>query len=98
MTDHTDATDSVVCAHLDRVQPVEPGSAGCEECLAIGSTWVHLRMCLTCGRVGCCNESPMKHSTRHWRAEGHPIMRSIEPGEDWTWCFVDRIYLDAVKA
>jgi uncharacterized UBP type Zn finger protein len=62
---------------------------GCEECLQIGSDWVHLRLCLTCGNVGCCDSSPNKHATKHFRATGHPIIRSFEPGEDWEYCYVD---------
>jgi CPA1 family monovalent cation:H+ antiporter len=62
---------------------------GCEECLATGSTWVHLRLCLQCGHVGCCDSSPERHATKHFESEGHPVMRSFEPGEEWRWCFVD---------
>ena len=69
-----------------------PGTE-CEECVAIGSTWFHLRQCLTCGKIGCCDQSPKKHATRHYRAEKHPIMRSAEPDEEWAWCYVDRLYV-----
>jgi CPA1 family monovalent cation:H+ antiporter len=62
---------------------------GCEECLATGSTWVHLRLCLQCGHVGCCDSSPERHASKHFESEGHPVMRSFEPGEEWRWCFVD---------
>jgi hypothetical protein len=77
--------------HLAFVQDdVEPRTPeGCEECLRIGSPWVHLRLCLTCGHVGCCDQSPGKHARRHAGLVGHPIIRSFEPGEDWRWCFVD---------
>jgi uncharacterized UBP type Zn finger protein len=81
------------CGHLDEMRDVPAAAAECPECVAIGSTWVHLRQCLTCGRVGCCDQSPKKHATRHFRAERHPIMRSAEPGEDWAWCYVDRLYV-----
>ena len=75
--------------HLDYVRPVVPGSNGCEECLRIGSPWVHLRLCLTCGHVGCCDSSPNRHARKHFHAEAHPIVQSFEPGEDWRWCYVD---------
>jgi len=77
------------CEHFALIQPVSPSASGCEECLKDGSGWVHLRMCLICGHVGCCDSSPNTHATKHYRATQHPIMRSIEPGEHWAWCFVD---------
>ena len=77
------------CAHLDQVRDVTPRSEGCEECLKIGSGWVHLRMCRTCGRVGCCDSSPNRHATAHFRESRHPIVRSLEPGESWSWCYLD---------
>lgn len=78
------------CTHTDQIQDVEPRTPGaCEECVAQGSRWVHLRMCRTCGHVGCCDSSPNKHATAHWRATGHPIVRSAEPGERWSWCYAD---------
>ena len=79
----------VPCGHLDYIRPVVPRSPGCEECLRIGSGWVHLRLCLTCGHVGCCDSSPNRHARGHAHVVGHPIVRSFEPGEDWRWCFVD---------
>ena len=75
--------------HLSAIRPVVPRARGCEECLAIGSSWVHLRLCLTCGHVGCCDSSPNRHARRHFDDEGHPIIQSFEPGEDWRWCYVD---------
>lgn len=81
------------CTHLDMVRDVTPSAPGCEDCLRIGDSWVHLRMCLTCGYVGCCDSSPNRHASKHALAVGHPIVRSIEPGEDWVWCFVDQVYL-----
>lgn len=84
----------VACKHLDQVHAVEPRTPdGCEECLAIGSDWVHLRLCLSCGHVGCCDDSPNKHATAHFHESRHSIIRSFEPGEDWGWCYVDEIYL-----
>jgi uncharacterized UBP type Zn finger protein len=79
------------CGHLDQIQDVEPDSAeGCSDCLAIGSRWVHLRMCLSCGHVACCDSSPNRHATAHADASGHPVIRSMEPGESWRWCYVDQ--------
>ena len=84
---------SAVCTHLDRIEvtllPDEIG--GCEDCLAIGDSWVHLRMCMTCGKIGCCDSSPNRHATRHANASGHPIIRSAQPGEDWSWCYIDEV-------
>ena len=78
------------CTHLDQVvEGVERGSEGCEACLEAGMRWVHLRMCLTCGRVGCCMASLGRHALAHFDATGHPIISSLEPGEDWRYCFAD---------
>jgi hypothetical protein len=84
---------AVNCSHLDEVQLIElpPNIPGCEECLKIGSSWVHLRMCHTCGKIGCCDSSPMKHASKHAAAAEHHLLRSAEPGEDWSWCTVDEI-------
>ncbi|MCH7638213.1 MAG: UBP-type zinc finger domain-containing protein [Bacteroidetes bacterium] len=82
-----------VCTHLDQIRPVSPSAQGCEECLETGGRWVHLRMCLTCGHVGCCDSSPGKHATAHFAETDHPIMRSAEPGESWKWCYVDEVTL-----
>ncbi len=81
------------CGHLDQVLVTElPESVdGCRSCLEIGTLWVHLRLCLTCGRVGCCDSSPERHASRHAAELEHPIVRSIEPGEDWSWCFPDEV-------
>jgi uncharacterized UBP type Zn finger protein len=81
------------CTHLDTIEVLElPDEIpGCEECLAMGSTWVHLRMCQSCGHIGCCDDSPNRHATAHFAATEHPIIRSAEPGEDWSWCFVDEV-------
>ena len=82
-----------VCTHLDQITITElPDSiAGCEDCLATGGRWVHLRMCESCGKIGCCDSSPNRHARKHAGAVGHPIARSAEPGEDWSWCFVDEV-------
>jgi uncharacterized UBP type Zn finger protein len=82
------------CSHLSSIRPVVPSAEGCEECLASGDEWVHLRLCLSCGHVGCCDQSKNKHATRHFQATGHPLMASLEPGEDWRWCYVDQVLLD----
>ena len=81
------------CTHLEHVHVTElPASVdGCEECLAAGDGWVHLRICLECGKVGCCDSSPSRHASAHARESGHPIIRSLEPGEDWSWCFEDEV-------
>ena len=78
------------CTHLDQIHDVTPSAKGCEDCLKIGGTWVHLRMCLTCGHVGCCDHSPNRHATKHYHDTGHPIVRSLEKGETWRWCYVDQ--------
>ena len=85
----------MICAHVREIRDVAPDSyEGCRECLAAGDTWVHLRMCLTCGHVGCCDSSKNKHARHHWERTHHPIIRSFEQGEDWRWCYPDRDYLD----
>ena len=79
------------CSHLDHVLVTQLPEAvdGCEDCLATGGQWLHLRICLECGKVGCCDDSPNRHATAHARESGHPIIRSLEPGEEWSWCFAD---------
>jgi hypothetical protein len=84
---------NATCTHLDQItrfdlpEPLE----GCAECLAMGSSWVHLRMCQSCGQIGCCDSSPNQHASKHARASGHAIARSAEPGEEWSWCYVDEV-------
>jgi len=81
-----------ICRHLGTIQAVTPRTPdGCEECLASGDEWVHLRLCMTCGHVGCCDDSRNRHATKHFRATDHPIVRSFEPGEEWLWCYKDRV-------
>ena len=82
------------CTHLGQIQEVSPNTAGCEECLKLGEHWVHLRMCLICGHVGCCDSSPHRHATQHFHDTAHPLMQSAEPGEDWIWCYVDEIAME----
>ena len=79
--------------HLRAVRPVTPSADGCEECLQLGSPWVHLRLCLSCGHVGCCDSSPNRHARRHAFAVNHPIVQSFQPGEDWRWCYIDEAYV-----
>jgi uncharacterized UBP type Zn finger protein len=85
---------AVQCKHLGMIHNVHPQTKGCEECLKMGDTWVHLRLCLVCGHVGCCDSSKNKHASKHFAATGHPVMRSLEPGEDWGWCYVDQVWLE----
>ncbi|MDR3689580.1 MAG: UBP-type zinc finger domain-containing protein [Fimbriimonas sp.] len=81
------------CAHLEQISDVVPSAPGCEDCLRTGGRWVHLRMCLICGHVGCCDSSPNKHATAHFHSTGHPIVQSAEPGESWRWCYIDQTYV-----
>jgi uncharacterized UBP type Zn finger protein len=83
---------ATLCTHLDEIRDVTPRTPkGCEECLKTGSRWVHLRLCLACGHVGCCDSSPNRHARKHAQAPGHAIVQSFEPGEDWRYCFVDEV-------
>jgi hypothetical protein len=83
------------CKHFDGIHPKEPRTPqGCEECLQTGSRWVHLRLCLECGHVGCCDNSPNRHATKHFHGTKHPVMCSFEPGEDWGWCYVDEEFVE----
>jgi hypothetical protein len=80
------------CTHLDHIHDVAPRTPqGCEECLQMGDSWVHLRLCRECGHVGCCDNSKNKHATKHFHATQHPIIQSFQPGEDWYWCYVDQL-------
>ncbi|MCU0310826.1 MAG: UBP-type zinc finger domain-containing protein [Acidimicrobiales bacterium] len=83
------------CTHLELISDAAvPSGDGCVDCLAIGTTWVHLRRCATCGHVGCCDSSPMRHATAHAADGRHPLVQSFEPGEDWIWCYVDEVALE----
>lgn len=87
------------CDHIAHVKPQPPTTPrGCEECLRSGDRWVHLRLCLSCGHVGCCDSSPNRHATRHFQHSKHPVMTSLEPGERWAWCFVDEEAVDVPDA
>jgi uncharacterized UBP type Zn finger protein len=85
---------SAKCKHLDQIKISHTDTRVCEECVKMGDTWVHLRLCMVCGNVGCCDSSKNKHATKHFHSTAHPIMRSIEPGESWGWCYVDELELD----
>ena len=84
-----EGTTHAPCRHFALIHDVDPRTEGCEECLAAGDTWIHLRLCLTCGHVGCCDSSPHRHASAHFHDQGHPVVRSLERGEDWSWCFAD---------
>lgn len=79
------------CKHLDHPRITRTEKRVCEDCVKTGDTWVHLRLCMECGHVGCCDSSKNKHATRHFHSTTHPVIRSIEPGETWTWCYVDEV-------
>jgi uncharacterized UBP type Zn finger protein len=82
------------CTHLDQIREVSPSAKGCEDCLAVGDKWHHLRLCLTCGHVGCCDSSKNKHATKHYHKTRHPIVESFEPGESWRWCYPDQLFME----
>ena len=86
----------MTCSHLDQITPdVKPSTdKGCEDCIKTGDTWVHLRMCLTCGHVGCCNSSKNQHAQKHFSQTSHAIMKSLQPEENWKWCYIDQVYID----
>ena len=86
------------CLHLDTIRDVEPSSDGCEDCLRTGGRWVHLRLCHACGHVGCCDSSPNRHASAHYRETEHPIIRSYEPGEEWFWCFPEELAFEVEGA
>ena len=88
----------MTCEHFENLEPVTPNSAGCQACLDLGDTWVHLRMCLVCGNVGCCDSSKNKHATAHFHATRHPVMQSFEPRETWGWCYLDEVTAKGLPA
>jgi hypothetical protein len=88
-----------ICKHIDPSSVVTPSSEGCEDCLKVGGRWVHLRLCMHCGHVGCCDDSPNRHATAHFREQpDHPVIRSYEPEEDWWWCYVDDLFCEVEGA
>lgn len=84
------------CAHFNTIHTHQGNTDGCEECLRMGDTWVHLRICLDCGHVGCCDQSKNQHATKHFLATGHPVMRSAERGDTWGWCYIDQQMFDPI--
>lgn len=84
------------CEHFSEIHTHQGNTDGCEECLKMGSTWVHLRTCLTCGHVGCCDQSVNKHATKHFHATQHALIQSAQPGESWGWCYVHRKMFDSI--
>jgi uncharacterized UBP type Zn finger protein len=92
-----------MCSHLSkftrpRHEPVTPTGPGCQECLERGDPWVQLRLCMTCGHVGCCDSSPNRHATRHFHETKHPVIKSFEPGEGWGWCYLDDETIESMAA
>ena len=85
-----------LCEHVNEIRKVVPSADGCEDCLKIGGRWMHLRLCESCGHVGCCDNSPNKHATKHFHATNHPIIKSFEPGEDWGYCYVDDLFIETL--
>ena len=81
------------CTHLNEIGAVTPHTQGCEECLKTGDAWVHLRLCLSCGHVGCCDSSPNRHATAHFHSSHHPVVQSFQPDEDWMYCYEDDIVM-----
>jgi uncharacterized UBP type Zn finger protein len=96
MSEKTNQTCGHISSIKDDIEPRTP--EGCEECLQSGDEWVHLRLCLSCGHVGCCESSKNKHASKHAKRAGHPIVQSFEPGEDWKWCYEDEVYIDDEEA
>jgi hypothetical protein len=90
--------EAPTCTHLGEVAVVTPSAVGCEDCLRIGGRWVHLRLCMTCGHVGCCDNSPNRHAARHFHTDAHPVVQSFEPGEDWWWCYIDEVAFEVDDA
>lgn len=84
------------CEHLSEIKKVAPSADGCEDCLKIGASWVHLRLCKTCGHIGCCDSSPNRHATKHFYTTNHPIIKSFEEGEDWGYCYVDDLFYETL--
>lgn len=82
------------CEHISAIVPVTPSADGCEDCLKIGGHWLHLRLCESCGHVGCCDQSPNRHATKHYNSTKHPIIKSFQPGEDWGYCYVDELFFE----
>ena len=92
-------TTEAPCVHFEKIQEVQPSTAaGCEDCLRMGGRWVHLRLCMACGHVGCCDSSPNRHATKHNHATGHPVVASFEPGEAWMYCYPDNLMVETSRS
>ena len=87
---------STDCTHMDQLRDAAPSARGCEDCLKTGDSWVHLRLCKSCGHVGCCDSSPNRHATKHFQATSHPVIKSFEPGEEWGYCYVDDAFFESI--
>jgi uncharacterized UBP type Zn finger protein len=85
-----------VCGHVKEINNITPRTDGCEECTASGEKWIHLRICMTCGHVGCCDLSRNRHATKHFHETGHPVIKSFEPGEGWGWCYMDDLMFKSI--
>jgi uncharacterized UBP type Zn finger protein len=86
----------MTCSHVSHIRDVEPSGSGCEECVRLGDAWMQLRTCMECGHVGCGDSSKNKHAVKHFRTTQHPIARSIEPGEEWAWCYIDQLWFESL--
>lgn len=84
------------CEHVKTIESVTPSADGCEDCLKTGDQWVHLRLCMECGHVGCCDSSPNRHATKHYHSSHHPIVKSFEPGEEWGYCYPDDMFYETL--
>ena len=82
------------CKHFKDLKKVKPTAEGCVDCLKTGDNWVHLRLCLICANVGCCDNSKNKHATKHFKSTKHPLIKSLEPGDEWIWCYTDKLFLE----
>src|SRR5882724_5206255 len=98
MLSHRSGGNPMSDPHLKEIRKVTPSAEGCEDCLKMGGEWVHLRLCLTCGHVGCCDDSPNKHATAHFHQTRHPVIKSYEPQEAWAWCFIDEVDVGDIHA
>jgi hypothetical protein len=90
----SESASPMTCSHVDRIRNVQPSDSGCTDCVRLGDAWMQLRMCMECGHVGCCDSSKNKHAIGHFRATQHPLARSIEPGEEWGWCYIDELWFE----
>jgi uncharacterized UBP type Zn finger protein len=84
----------MTCVHIAQVKVLAPPKLGCADCVRAGDSWLQLRMCMECGYVGCCDSSKNKHAVKHFHATSHPVARSIQPGEEWAWCYVDQLWFE----